>query len=336
MDAPEPGARGPLGRSRAPASRAARARRATVHAARRLIRRYRRARVSTLAAALAYYAAFSLGPLLLLLGGWLGSTLRARPDLAARYREALAQILTPVLPEGVDGLSLVERSFEVVLDQLAQGTLLRGALSVAVLLWAASGFFASLQRALEVIFEVSETRGFLRTRGVAMLLIAGVALVIALELIGGTLATWGWRTLQSASTALEGVGLSLPDPPALLTNPGPLRLVLAVAAFTACFRWLPRRTARWDGALLGAVVSVAGLQLMRVLLPLAFDEGRFNLVYGVIASLVVLLLWLYLALLLFLLGALVAAEASAEGRRRARRRQRRRRLRQQQATSAST
>jgi membrane protein len=307
-----------------PRTRAARLRRAAVHAVRRLVRRYRRARVSTLAAALAYYAAFSLGPLLLLLGGWLGSTLRARPELAARYREALAEILAPLLPEGVDGLSLVERSFEVVLDQLAQGTLLRGALSLLVLLWASSGFFASLQRALEVIFEVPETRGFLRTRAVALLLIAAVALVIALELIGGTLATWAWRTAQSLSAGLEGVGLALPDPPALLTDPGPLRLVLAVAAFAACFRWLPRRTARWDGALLGAVVSVAGLQLMRVLLPIAFDEARFNLVYGVIASLVVLLLWLYLALLLFLLGALVAAEASAEGQRRAHRRARRR------------
>jgi membrane protein len=296
-----------------------------VRVARRLIRRYRRARVSTLAAALAYYAAFSLGPLLLLLGGWLGSVLRDRPELAARYREALAQILAPVLPEGVESLDLVQRSFEVVVDQLTQGTLLRGALSVVVLLWAASGFFASLQRALEVIFEVSETRGFLRTRGVAMLLIAGVALVIALELIGGTLATWGWRTLQSATAGLEGVGLSLPGPPAVLTDPGPWRLVLAVAAFAACFRWLPRRTARWDGSLLGATISVAGLELMGVLLPLALDESRFNLVYGVIASLVVLLLWLYLALLLFLLGAVVAAEASAEGRRRARQRERQKR-----------
>jgi membrane protein len=291
--------------------------------ARRLVRRYRRTRLSTLAAALAYYAAFSLGPLLLLLGGWLGSTLRARPELAMRYREALAEILAPVLPEGLDGLTLIERSFEAVLSQLSEGTVLRGALSLVVLLWASSGFFASLQRALEVIFEVPDTRGFLRTRAVAVVLIAAVALVIAVELIGGTLATWTWRTLQNVSLRLETFGLALPDPPALLTDPGPLRLVLAVIAFAACFRWLPRRTARWDGAIVGALVSVTGLQAMRALLPLAFDEARFNLVYGVVASLVVLLLWLYLALLLFLVGALVAAETSAEGRRRERRRARR-------------
>lgn len=296
--------------------RAARAGRALLLAARRLVRRFHRARVGTLAAALAYYAAFSLGPLLLLLGGWLGSALRARPELAERYRVALAEMLSPLLPEGVDGLALIERSFDLVLGQLAEGTVLRVGLSLLVLSWASSGFFASLQRALEQIFDVPEQRGFLRTRAVALGLVAAVALVIAVELIGGALASWSWQALRTLTEPLDAFGLQLPDAPAWLTDPGPLRLILAITAFTAAFRLLPRRTSRWRASLLGALVSVGGLQIMRVLLPLLFDEARFNLVYGVIASAVVLLLWLYLAMLLFLVGALVAAEASAEQRRR--------------------
>lgn len=302
-----------------PRGRGARAWRAVRVAVQRLVRRYRRAKVSTLAAALAYYAAFSLGPLLLLLGGWLGSALRARPELAARYREALAEMLAPVLPEGLDGLTLIERSFDLVLTQLSEGTLLRVGLSLVVLLWASSGFFASLQRALEQIFDVPEERGFLRTRAVALGLIAVVALVIAVELIGGALASWSWQALRTLTEPLDAFGLQLPDAPGWLTDPGPLRLALAVAAFTGAFRLLPRRTSRWRGSLAGAIVSLAGLQAMRIALPLAFDEARFNLVYGVVASAVVLLLWLYLALLLFLVGALVAAEVSAEQRRRERR-----------------
>ncbi len=302
----------------------ARAWRTTVRIVRGLVRRYRRARVSTLAAALAYYAAFSLGPLLLLLGGWLGSILRARPDLAERYRMALAEIIAPILPESVDSVDLLDRSFDIVVNQLSEGTLLRVAFSLLVLLWAASGFFASLQRALEVIFEVPDVRGFFRTRAVAVLLIAGVALVIALELIGGSLALWIWQTLQSLTAGLEPFNLSLPEPPGVLTDPGLLRVVLATLAFAAAFRWLPRRTSRWSGALVGALVSVGGLQLMRIVLPLAFNEARFNLVYGVVTSLLLLLLWLFLSLMLFLVGALVAAEVSAEERRRERRKARRR------------
>lgn len=296
--------------------------RVVVVIARRLIRRFRRAQVSTLAAALAYYAAFSLGPLLLLLGGWLGSTLRARPELAARYREALATMLEPLLPEGFDGLALIERSFDLVLTQLSEGTFLRVGLSVVVLLWASSGFFASLQRALEQIFDVPEQRGFIRTRAVAFALVAAVALVIGLELIGGSLASWSWRALRSVTEPLDAFGLQFPGAPAWLTDPGPLRWALAISAFTLTFRLLPRRTSRWWGSLLGAVISVGGLQAMRVVLPIVFNDSRFNLVYGVIASLVVLLLWLFLAMMLVLVGALVAAELSAEQRRRERRRDR--------------
>lgn len=287
-------------------------------ATRRLIRRFRHAQVSTLAAALAYYAAFSLGPLLLLLGGWLGSAMRARPELAERYREALAEMLAPLLPEGFDGLTLIERSFDLVLNQLSEGTFWRVGLSLLVLVWASSGFFASLQRALEQIFDVPEQRGFFRTRAVAVALVAAVAVVIGLELIGGTLASWSWTALRNVTAPLDTFGLQLPPTPSWLSDPGPLRLLLAITAFTLAFRWLPRGSSTWGGSLLGALVSVGGLQTMRVVLPLAFDESRFNLVYGVIASLVVLLLWLFLALLLVLVGAVVAAEASAEQRRRAR------------------
>ena len=290
---------------------------------RRMGRRYARAKVGTLAAALAYYAAFSLGPLMLLLGGWLGQVLQTRPDIAARYRNALSDLLAPVLPEGLDSLTLIERSFEAVVDQLASGTVLRGVLSLLVLLWAASGFFASLQRALEEIFEVPETRGFFRTRAVALLLIAAVALVVGVEIIGGSILAWMWGAVGAASEGLAAVGIEVPEPPQFLENPGPLRILLAILAFALCFRFLPRRASHWDGALLGALVSVAGLQGMRVLLPMVFDQSRFNLVYGVVASLVVLLLWLYLALILFLMGALVAAEASAAHSRRSARHSRR-------------
>ncbi len=290
---------------------------------RRIVRRFVRTNASMLAAALAYYAAFSLGPLVLLLGGWLGSALRARPELSARFREALAELLAPLLPEGFDGGELIESAFTAVVDQLAAGGWFGLALTVLVLLWAATGFFASLQRALEVIFDVPSARGFVRTRFVALVLIFAVAAVIAVELIGVTVFGWVWGLAEASVTALEGLGLDLPELGAPPTDLGmPLRLALATAAFALCFRYLPRGGSRWEGAIAGAVVSVAGLQGMRWILPLAVDEARFNVVYGVIASLVVLLLWLYLALLLFLVGALVAAEGSAEARRRAHRAER--------------
>ena len=47
----------------------------------RVYGRYEESRLQMLAASLAYYGAFSLGPLLLLLAGWLAVFLRRRPEL---------------------------------------------------------------------------------------------------------------------------------------------------------------------------------------------------------------------------------------------------------------
>lgn len=284
----------------------------------RLVGRFRTSYLTMLAAALAYYAAFSLGPLLLLLGGWLGVVLRTRPDLADRYRAVLADLVSQVMPLEENSADVVAQSFETIVSQLSQGALLRSALSVLVLIWAASGFFISLQLALEVIFDVSEGRGFVRRRLVAMLLVIVVALVIGVEIVGGAL-------LSSLSQVSELIGsrLGVPDveAPGLVppwfsywftrASTTVLRLALAALAFTLAFRFLPRRASSWTGAAIGGVFSSISMAVTRWLLVLTFDTDRFNVIYGVITSVVVTLLWLYLALLMFLVGALLTAEISA-------------------------
>jgi membrane protein len=284
----------------------------------RLVRRFRSSYLTMLAAALAYYAAFSLGPLLLLLGGWLGVLLQTRPDLAGRYRVVLGDLVSQVMPLQENSSDVVARSFETIVAQLSQGALLRSVLSLLILVWAASGFFTSLQLALEVIFEVSETRSFVRRRLVALLLVIVVALVIGVEIVGGAL-------LSSLSQVSDLIVSRLPMPEVELPNLVPewlqawftrastlvLRLALAALAFTLAFRFLPRRASSWVGAVAGGVFSSISISLTRALLVLTFDTDRLNVIYGVITSVVVTLLWLYLALLMFLVGALLTAEISA-------------------------
>ncbi len=281
---------------------------------RRLIRRFQETRLQMLAAALAYYAAFSLGPLLLLLAGWLGVLLRTNPELAAQYRHALDDLVNQALPLQQNAAGLVSRSFDTVLSELNRGALLRSALSVVVLLWASGNFFTSLQQALEVVFDVPHVRGFWRKRLVAVLLVVSVALVIAFEVVGGALVSSLNELSSALATWLASFDVRLPGLP-LQLRPGlalaVIRVLVAVAAFTLTFRYLPRDKSTWAGAGLGALVSAFGVLLVRWALLLTFNAERFNLVYGVITSLVALLLWLYLALLLFLVGALVAAESSA-------------------------
>lgn len=279
--------------------------------------RYGRARVPLLAASLAYYAAFALGPLLLLLGGWLGVALRDAPELAEPYRESLTDLTAHLLPLEVDPGALVDASFAVIVGQLGEGALPRSALSVLVLLWASSSFFASLQIALELIFDVRRPRGFLRKRAVGLLLVVAVAVFIGVELLGGALLAGVGEAWMRIRTFAAGFDVPLPA----LRLPAAFDLLRAVSSavvFTLAFRYLPGRGSDLVGAAVGGAACTLSLIAMRALLVASFSLERVNLVYGVVTSLVVWLLWLYAALWLFLMGAVLAAEV-ARARRRARR-----------------
>lgn len=283
-----------------------------------LYRRYRTHAVAMLAAALAYYAAFSLGPLLLLLGAWLGVVLRDRPELADPYREALEGLVAQLLPLAGDADVLVQQSVDAVVTQLAEGAVLRSLVSLVVLLWAASNFFASLQGALERIFAVEAQRGFVRNRLVAVSLVFAVAAFVAVEVVGATLGDAVARAWSSLAAALASVDLQLPAVawPAAFS---PLRLGLGAAILTLTFRWLPREHSDWLSALVAGSLGAVALAGLRQLLVGTFNVERVNLIYGVVTGVVVLLLWLYLVMLVVLVAATVAAElAQRRARHRAR------------------
>lgn len=281
------------------------------------VQRYGRARLPLLAAALAYYAAFALGPLLLLLGGWLALALRARPEVATPYREALVDLVGQLLPLEVDPQALVDASFAAIVGQLGEGAVLRSVLSVVVLLWASSNFLASLQVALELVFDVRNPRGFLRKRAVGLLLVVAAAAFVAVEVIGGALGGAAIRAWAQVRDALGVYDVALPN----VRLPASFDLVRAAAmtaVFALAFRYLPRRGSDAVGAWIGALACTMSLLAMRQLLLASFSVERVNLVYGAVTGVVVLLLWLYAALWLFLMGAVLAAEVARARRRHAR------------------
>ena len=290
------------------------ARRPTVAFTVRLYKRYDASRLPLLAAALSYYAAFSLGPLLLLLAGWLGFFLRSQPELLAQYRTALTDLVAQLLPLQENTEALVSQSFAVILDQMSQGAVLRTVISFLILVWASSNFFTSLQLALEVIFDVPRVRGYWRKRGVAVLLVASVAVVIGVELVGGLLTTGLDELSVLMVEQLNSFNITVPRihfrwGQGLWTEM--VRFGVATSVFTLCFRYLPRESSSWLGASVGAFFSTVSILVTRYIFVNAFNIERFNLIYGVVTSFLVVLLWLYFALLMFLVGALIVAEISA-------------------------
>ncbi len=280
----------------------------------KLYKRFQTSHLPLLTAALAYYAAFSLGPLLLLFAGWISIILNRRPELAFQYQAVLVDLVAQIMPPQSNSEELVKQSFEVIFNQFSEGAFLRSAVSLLVLIWASSNFFASLQYALEIIFNVPQARSFWRKRLVALLLVMMVALVISIEIIGSLFFSAFRQLGNLIITGFANLNIILPAPnfaweQALWTEL--LRIAITTITFTLCFRYLPKASSSWTGALLGALFSTSSIMLMQKILPVFFQFERFNLIYGVITSLLLVLLWLYLTLLLFLLGALLVAELSA-------------------------
>lgn len=89
-------------------------------------------------------------------------------------------------------------------------------------------------------------------------------------------------------------------------------LVIELCMFAAIYRVVPHRTIKWRYTFAGAVLGLAGFELVKY--SLGVFLGSFNTyerIYGSVALLPVLLLWIYLSWVVILLGASFASSLSA-------------------------
>ena len=244
---------------------------------------------SATGAALAFYCAFSLAPLLIIvlaLAGWIVGETAAfefvRNQLHLLFGGAMASVV-------VDAVKT---------SQQTEG-LLAAILSIATLVIGATSVFAALEEALERIFGDSTRvrpgyRGWLRRRLLSLGFILALSFLLLVSL-----------TVSTVIAGLRSWVTERYSP--LLVTIGVLDLVISIALMTALFaaiyRYMPVRRLPWklvtSGALLTAILFTigkwgVGLYLAKSTVPTAF---------GAAASFAALLLWLYYSAQIFLLGA---------------------------------
>ena len=249
-----------------------------------------RGQASLLAAALAYYTIFALAPLLVIAVAVAGVVFGD----AAVEGQIVAQI------EGTVG-----REAAVVIQDLIANASESGAsviatiLSTALLLVAASGLFAQLQRALNMIWGVQPAPeqgilNVLRKRALAfsMVLVVGLLLLLSVTVstivtaVGDRLAEW-----------LPGIGSLLPQINLLAS------FVILIVLFALLFKVLPDAQLTWKDVLLGATVTTLLFSLGHYLIGLYLAHSSAASTYGAAGSLVLILLWVYYSAQIFLFGA---------------------------------
>ena len=224
-----------------------------------------------LAALVAYYAFFSIFPLLLVLSTVLGYVLHGHPDWQRTVTDS-----------ALSNLPLVGDNHPAPLD----GNV--GALIVGVLLalWGGLGVAKTALTACDTVYLVPRTErpNFL----VAIPRALRIVVVGGLGLISTT-------ALSSAVTSVHAVG-EVELGPGLRVIGSAVAIVLNTALFATLFRWLTVRPVSWLEALPGAVIAAIALQVLQ-LLATAFISHKLNganATYGNFGAVIVLLSWFHL------------------------------------------
>jgi membrane protein len=191
----------------------------------------------------------------------------------------------------------------------SSGGALTAGLVVSLLgaLWSASGGVSSLMTATNVAYEETETRGFLKLRGTALLLTFGtvIFLIIALALIAVAPVVLNAVPLGPLGTVLAQVVRWV------------ILVALIVIGLGVLYRVGPDRDPpkfRW--VTVGSVVAAVLWLLGSVGLSLYVNYfGNYNKTYGALAGVIVLMLWFFLSSYLVLLGAEINSEAEYQTER---------------------
>lgn len=239
--------------------------------------------IMLLAAGVAFFGLLALIPGLFALVSIYG--LVADPSDVQRHVEDLLG----TAPEEVR--NFLEQQLQDVTDDSQDAAGLAAAIGLVIAMWSASSGMKHLMDALNAAYDEEEGRGFVKVRGLSILLTlgavvfviaAGVLITVVPQVVEGPLALLRW----------------------------PLLAVGFVAALAVLYRHAPSRDEpewRWTtpGALVATVLwllASAGFSFY------VSNFGSYNETYGSLGGIVVVMLWLLITALVILLGAELDAE----------------------------
>jgi membrane protein len=243
------------------------------------------------AAALSYFTVFALAPLLVILlqiASFIWDPAQVRDALTGQFQALMGQ-------EVARQVQTMMMSAE---QKTAAGSGVRLILSIAGLLFGATGAFVSLQEALNRAWEVEPDpkRGGVRNFIMKRVLSLGMLLAIAFLLLVSLAVT---AALSAAGDLIFG---ALGETFAHILN---FVLTLAVISllFGAMFRYLPDAKVEWRDVWVGAIATALFFVVGKFLIGLYIGQSNPGSAFGAAGALAVLLVWIYYAALILILGA---------------------------------
>jgi membrane protein len=247
------------------------------------------------AAQLSYYFLLALFPLLIFLTSVIGMLLGADNDLRRSLFSYLAEVMPP------SAFNLIESTMIEISKGSSGGKLSFGLLAA---LWAASNGMGAISEALNVAYDVKETRPWWKSRLQSIGLTVALSVLIILALV---LVLYGGKIVEALAANFD-FGSAFVLTWKLLQ--WPIVLASMLLAFALIYYFAPDlREQKWTWITPGAVLGVALWLLASFGLRtyLHFFDSYSN-TYGSLGAVIILMLWLYLTGVAVLVGGELNAE----------------------------
>jgi len=218
----------------------------------------------------------------------------------ATVKDSVKENLTG-LPE--EAQEIIGGQLEAVSGGSSGGLILGVLLGIFMALWTASGAMAKLMGTLNLIYNTTETRKFVKLRGTAIGLTFGGIFFISS-------AVFLLAAMPALLGSIDGVGDSLVTLFNILRFP--ILGIVMVLGLGVLYHVGPDRTAKYRPLTVGAAVAmVLWISLSGLFTVYTSTVGSYNETYGTMGGLVILLMWLFITAFVVLLGAEIHSESEA-------------------------
>ncbi len=249
--------------------------------------------VLTRSAALSFFFAYALLPMLLFIVAVLGFLARSQ-DLLSTFSSRAAQVVPP------SAFALLQKT---VREIAAHSTGFKMVLGLGLALWSASIGISSTMDALNHCYNVTESRPYWKRKLISLALTVAMA---ALTVFALAIVLYGTYIAEfiGARTGLEDATVT-----AWQIAQWPVALLFVAFAFALMYHWGPDFRRPWQsltpGSLVGVALWIGASLLFRTYLHYF---NRYSRTYGSLGAGIVLLLWLLLCGMAILIGGEIDAE----------------------------
>ena len=239
-------------------------------------------------AALAYYSVFSLGPIIVIaiaIAGLFFSHEAVTSQVTSSVKEMI----------GYNGAKAIEAMLAGA-NRPTEGALAT-LLGIGALLFAAIGVVVQLKDALNVVWEVEQSKEsgiwhFARSYVLSFALVLAVGFLLLVSLV--------------VTAALAAVGKFVaPYMPEGILHVVSMLVSFAVVTvlFAMMFKWLPDVSVAWRDVWLGALLTALFFEVGKAAIGFYIGKQGLESTYGAAASIVVVLIWVYYTSQIILMGA---------------------------------